>query len=106
MKTERRQERSVRAEEAIELFLSAKKKNLSLRAITVGTLDGDLLFGVGDDLEKVAMRGAKVDTGEMFDEEIATWRTTIGSTSLVMTSWGAKLAPDMADGVKRILKVA
>ncbi len=106
MKTERRHERSARAEEAIELFLTAKKKNLSLRALTVGTLDGDLLFGVGNDLESVAMRGAKVDRGEMFDEEIATWRTSVGNTSLVMTSWGGKLAPDMADGVKRILKVA
>lgn len=106
MKAERRNERSARAEEAIELFLAAKKRNLSLRALTVGTLDGELLFGVGDDLEAVAVRGAKVDTGEIFDEEIATWRTTVGSTSVVMTSWGGKLAPDMADGVKRILKVA
>lgn len=104
MKTERRHERSARAEEAIELFLSAKKKNLALRALTLGTLDGDLLFGVGDDLETVAKRGAKVDTGEELDEEIATWRTTVGATSVVMTSWGGKLAPDLADGVRRILR--
>ncbi|MEO8877829.1 MAG: hypothetical protein ABI461_19705 [Polyangiaceae bacterium] len=103
MKTERRHERSGRAQEAISLFLAAKQKNLALRALTLGTLDGDLLFGVGDDLERVAMRGAKVDIGEESDAEIATWRTHVGDTALVMTSWGGHFSADLADGVKRIL---
>jgi len=103
MKTERRQERSGRAAEAISLFLAAKQKNLALKALTVGTLDGDLLFGVGEDLEQVALRGSRVDVGAEKDDEIATWRTRVGDTAVVMTSWGARLAPDLADGVKRIL---
>ncbi len=103
MKTERRSDRSARAEEAVTLFLAAKQKNLALRALTLGTLDGDLLFGVGEELEHVAQIGAKVDTGAERHDEIATWRTTLGNVAVVMTSWGGKLAPDMADGLRRIL---
>ncbi|HEX7666085.1 MAG TPA: hypothetical protein VF407_16270 [Polyangiaceae bacterium] len=87
----------------MKLFLEAKKKNLALRALTLGTLDGDLLFGVGEDLEKVARVGAKVDTGEESRSDFATWRTMLGDVAVIMTSWGGRLAPDMADGVRRIL---
>jgi hypothetical protein len=103
MKSERRHDRSARPEEAVGLFLESVKKKLSLKALTLGTLDGDLIFGAGDDLERVAMLGSKVDAGESHDRELATWRTTLGNVSVVMTSWGGPFSPDLADGVRRIL---
>ncbi len=103
MKTERRSDRSARPEEAVGLFLESVKKKLSLKALTLGTLDGDLIFGAGDELERVALLGSKVDAGEMNDREMATWRTTLGNVSVVMTSWGGPFSPDLADGVRRIL---
>jgi hypothetical protein len=105
MKNERRHDRSARPEEAVALFLDAAKKKLSLKALTLGTMDGDLLFGSGDDLELIAHIGAKIDAGETKKEDIATWRTQVGNTSVVVTSWGGRLSADLGDGLRRIFAV-
>jgi hypothetical protein len=105
MKNERRHDRSARPDEAIALFLDAAKKKLSVRALTLGTMDGDLLFGSGEDLERIADIGAKVDAGEAQNKDIATWRTRVGNTSVVVTSWGGRLSVDLGDGLRRIFAV-
>jgi hypothetical protein len=102
MKNERRHDRSARPDEAVALFLDAAKKKLSVRALTLGTMDGDLLFGSGEDLKRIADIGAKVDAGIAKTEDIATWRTQVGSTSVVVTSWGGRLSADLGDGLRRI----
>ncbi len=103
---ERRHRRSLDPMEALTLFFDHAKGALGVRALTLGTRDGRLLAGSGDDLEEVAELGAKVDSGHVVARSalrLATWRMIVGGEEVVVTSWGGMLRADLADAVRRIL---
>ena len=97
MELDRRTHRSSRPAEAIALFLQAAQGRLGVRALTLGTPDGNLIAGAGDDIERVAQLGARSA------ENVATWRTIHRGNEVVITSWGYAMSADLAEGVRRIL---
>lgn len=103
---ERRQRRSESPNEALLLFFDHAQTKLGVRALTLGTRDGRLLAGAGEDLEEIAELGALVDKGHVVARRalrLATWRMNVGGRDVVVTSWGGALGPDLADAVRRIL---
>jgi hypothetical protein len=103
MQIDRRRQRSARSMEALQFFLEAARDRLGVRALTVSTCEGWLIAGAGSDVEAVAERGARSAVFAAPDDELATWRTRLGDADVVLTSWGAKMSADLADGVRRIL---
>jgi hypothetical protein len=103
MYEDRRKHRSVRATEALQLFLESARDRLGVQAITVGTTDGWLIAGAGVDVDRVADRGAHAASLDANDADLATWQTKLGDVDIVLTSWGARMSADLADGVRRIL---
>lgn len=104
--TERRRTRSSEPMEALSLFFAQKRAEANVRAFTLGTRDGRLLAGAGDDLEDVADLGGLVDRGHVVTRgalRVATWRMKVGTEDVIVTSWGGTLSADFADTVRRIL---
>ncbi len=100
---ERRVRRSAETKQALFMFLDAARERLGVHTLTVGTSDGSLVAGAGEDAHLVAALGAKVASGEQSSERVATWRMRVGSRVLLITSLGARLAPEVGEGVRRIL---
>lgn len=100
---ERRQNRSARAFESLAFFLEHKQRTLEVRALTLGTTQGHLIAGAGEDQEVVAELGAQADRGEKIEERVATWRLRMNGTEVLLTSWGGALDAELGDGVRRIL---
>ncbi len=103
MITERRQNRSARSHESLMLFLEHKLRSLNVRALTLGTTDGHLIAGAGEDVEAIAELGAIADGGENTTDRVATWRIRMNHVDMVLTSMGGALDPDLGDGIRRIL---
>jgi len=104
--SERRQRRSVRTKEALALFLEAERKRLGVRALTVGTEQGQLIAGAGIGLRRVAAVGASVDAQAdttPLSPSLATWRLRVNDQHVVVTCLGRKMTADLGEGVRRIL---
>lgn len=86
---EQRTLRSQSPDEALSLLLDAQRKKMGVRALMVTSEDGRLLARAG----QAAHRG----------DRVATWEMALGDRRLVITSIGGKLAPDVGEGVRRIL---
>jgi hypothetical protein len=100
---ERRLRRSAEPKQALSIFLDAARERLGVHTLTVGTSDGSLLAGAGDDALLVATLGAKIASGEQANEQVATWRLSVGPRIFIITSLGARLTPELGEGVRRIL---
>jgi hypothetical protein len=102
MVPERRRTRSSQPTEAIGLLLHCVQQRLRMLAITLGTVSGSLLVGVGEDPRRVAELGAGVDAGKKASERVATWRLRVGQSDLLLTSLGGRMDPELGTGVRRI----
>jgi hypothetical protein len=103
---ESRHHRSLRPSEALNHYFDHAQAKLGVRALTLGTRDGRLIAGAGEDLEQIAALGADVDAGHVIAKgalRLATWRMNVGGQEVIVTSWGGFLAADVADAVRRIL---
>ena len=87
---ERRVRRSNDRDTALQLFMASQRQKLDARALTVATLDGMTIAGVGE-----------ID--ESRPEQIATWEIRAGGESLVLTSWGGRMSYEAGAGVRRIV---
>jgi hypothetical protein len=104
---ERRGARSSRRSEALHLLLCRSREKLRVRAITLGSVSGSLLVGVGarpgEDLARVAALGADVDAGKEVSERVATWRLHADEGDFLLTSLGGVMDADLGAGVRRIV---
>jgi hypothetical protein len=105
---ERRRSRSSRPIEALSFFLNRARHALGVRALTLGTTEGHLIAGSGEDLERVAEAGADVDAGRSLPlgETIATWRVSLRgdeAADVILTSLGGALSAELGPGIRRIL---
>jgi hypothetical protein len=103
---ERRRRRSSDSSEALSLFFDEARAKLGVRALVLGTRDGRLIAGAGEELEEIAALGSDVDRGHVVARgarRVATWRMRVGSEEMIVTSWGGALGADLADGVRRII---
>jgi hypothetical protein len=103
MPIERRRNRSARPFEALEMYLDAARARLGVTALALGTPEGWLIAGAGEDLERVAHEGARVAGGVSGNADLATWRTRLGDGDVVLTSRGRAMSADLAEDVRRIL---
>ncbi len=102
--TERRRTRSLYTVEALQLLLGAARTRLRARALTLGTVSGYLVAGVGRDLERVAELGSEAEAGHAPRERVATWRLRVGESDMLLTSLGGSMDPDLGTGIRRILE--
>lgn len=103
MISERRKARSARPSEALALLLEHAKNSLGVSALTLGTTEGHLIVGSGEDAERVAEEGARQDAGERVTETLATWRMRVGDAVMLLTSAGGAMDPSLGPSVRRIL---
>ena len=103
---ERRERRSAERDVALKLFLESHMRKLEVRALTVATLEGKMVAGVGDIPHEVAKSSITIDearNGIADGEGLATWRLRAGGGWLVVASWGGRLSYDVGSGVRRIM---
>jgi hypothetical protein len=103
MQIERRRNRSTRPFEALEMYLDAARARLGVTALALGSPEGWLIAGAGEDLDRLAHEGAHVASGAAGAPDLATWRMCLGDGDVVLTSAGRAMSADLADGVRRIL---
>lgn len=100
---DRRTNRSSRPAEALALLLEHARRKLGLRALTLGTTEGQLILGTGEWQEQVAEAGADLDAGRPVAERVGTWRLRVGAAELLLTSLGGAMDPGLGASVRRIL---
>ena len=88
---ERRLRRSNDRDAALQLFIASQQRKLEARALTVTTLDGMTIAGVGE-----------ID--ESKTERVAMWQLRVGGEWLVLTAWGGSLSYEAAQGLRRIVE--
>lgn len=103
---ERRVTRTSNKDQALELFLKSHIEKLDVRTLTVTTMDGKMLAGVGEIPREVSKTSIALDearNGTADGDGVATWRLRANGEWLVVASWGGRLSYDVGNGVRRIL---
>ena len=83
--------RSTDRDTALQLFIASQRQKLDAHALTVTTLDGKTIAGVGE-----------ID--ESRTERVAMWQIRVGGECLVLTAWGGPLSYEAASGLRRIVE--